>query len=271
MVSEMAMEDIEAMRAAGVDVTPRDVVRLNALGLKVERSSRSADFHMLPRVAWAGEAVFREPTVAHEAWMCVAEKLFDLDDEDTVVLLRALCLSSKVEDLPDPSSRADVMDAIERLKAGPIASCTVRQLVNALGYALMGANACTGEHGPARSDDGTVADTDPDDFPVGRTVQEGVVMGLGTVRELSAMTESQVEALVLYKREVEYGEHARKGAHGRAVGEYLTVCDEIRNRSASKSAAFEDEADEHHDQADDADHGLDRAERPSARSNLSEA
>lgn len=268
----MAMEDIEAMRAAGVDVTPRDVVRLNALGLKVERSSRSADFHMLPRVAWAGEAVFREPTVAHEAWMCVAEKLFDLDDEDTVVLLRALCLSSKVEDLPDPSSRADVMDAIERLKAGPIASCTVRQLVNALGYALMGANACTGEHGPARVSDRTDADTDPDDFTVGRIIQEGVVMGLGTVRELSAMTESQVEALVLYKREVEYGEHARKGAHGRSVGAYLVAKDDIMERAASQDAtAHQDEADEHDDQADDADHGLDRAERSPARSNLSEA
>ena len=93
MVSEMAMEDVEALRAAGGDVSPRDVVRLNALGLKVERAAHAPDFAAVPRTAELCGLVFREPTIAAEAWMEEACGVFDDEDWQTVLLLRALSLS----------------------------------------------------------------------------------------------------------------------------------------------------------------------------------
>lgn len=72
MVSEMAMEDIEQMKREGLEPTPRDIIRLNALALKYERA-KSKDVGMslyqLPRVAFIDSKTwFRQPTIGHEIW-----------------------------------------------------------------------------------------------------------------------------------------------------------------------------------------------------------
>ena len=64
MISKMAMEDIAALRADGIDVPPREVVRLNVLGLRVERGPESPDVFAAPRV---GERIARPRPVAVHA------------------------------------------------------------------------------------------------------------------------------------------------------------------------------------------------------------
>ena len=93
MISEMAMEDIEALRADGIEVTPRDVVRLNALGLKVERAERASSDFAMPRVAFLGRMPLREPTIAAELWFDETGHVFDHEDGDTILLLRAFSMS----------------------------------------------------------------------------------------------------------------------------------------------------------------------------------
>ena len=57
MTSKLAMEDVETLIEEGCIVHPSDVVRLNALGLKIEKRP---DFRLatLPRVALCGGVLF---------------------------------------------------------------------------------------------------------------------------------------------------------------------------------------------------------------------
>ena len=88
MVSKMAMEDIEALREEGIEVTPEEIIRLNAFGLKVERNTDSSEYSIMPRVAILGDVVFYEPTIGSEMWFNNVSKVFDLDDYQTYFQLR---------------------------------------------------------------------------------------------------------------------------------------------------------------------------------------
>ena len=57
MVSKLAEEDIEALLDEGCVIHPSDIIRLNALGLKIEKKP---DFRLstLPRVALCGGVLF---------------------------------------------------------------------------------------------------------------------------------------------------------------------------------------------------------------------
>ena len=63
MISKTAQADVEDMWEAGLKPTYDDIVRLNALGLTVERIKSGFALNVLPRVAFLGEAAFREPTI----------------------------------------------------------------------------------------------------------------------------------------------------------------------------------------------------------------
>jgi len=60
MVSQTAREDINQLIADGLKPSVDDIVRLNSLGLKLERHSCSAEsLFYLPRVAWLRDIVLR--------------------------------------------------------------------------------------------------------------------------------------------------------------------------------------------------------------------
>lgn len=69
MLAEMAAEDIRALEARGVKLTPAQIVRLNDLARRVTRGGEAADFVCAPRVAWAGSTPFYEPSISAEIWM----------------------------------------------------------------------------------------------------------------------------------------------------------------------------------------------------------
>ena len=68
MVGQLAMEDIKTLIAEGCVVGPEDVVRLNALALKIEKRP---DFRLstLPRVALCGGVLFSEPTIEQRIYL----------------------------------------------------------------------------------------------------------------------------------------------------------------------------------------------------------
>ena len=227
MVSEMAMEDIEALQADGVAVSPRDVVRLNALGLKVERSSMASVNWTIPRVAFVGDVSLREPTIRDEAWILDAGVAFDLSDYETELLLRALVMATPFEKLPDPSDRKAVMVSLDDLKKNRLAGVTERQLACAVSYALMGDAPETGESAPAEveREEGRAECRLP--FEVG-VVFDGVAMRIGSIEEMRKLRASELQALVSYATEVKYGAGHRKGEHARRLGEYLRAVEEVK-------------------------------------------
>lgn len=78
MVSQLAQEDIEAMIDEGCIVHPSDVIRLNALGLKLEKLP---DYRLvaMPRIAVVGDVVFRQPTIAQDMFIDDAEEIMRAD------------------------------------------------------------------------------------------------------------------------------------------------------------------------------------------------
>ena len=60
MVSDLFMKDWRAMTAAGVAFTPEDIVRLNALAVKVKLTKNPISAVTLPRACFLGDIVLRE-------------------------------------------------------------------------------------------------------------------------------------------------------------------------------------------------------------------
>ena len=246
MISKMAMEDIEALRADGIDVPPREVVRLNALGLKVERSADSADVWVLPRVAFLGGSVLFEPTIGAEIWLRRAARAFGGDSE-TVAMLRILSMAVPWQDLPPPEDVHAIRDFMEdRLKA--FHGVTFRQLENAIAYCIDGDIPEDGEEPPPKGDDGGASHE-----LQGQQVclafgllNEGLALGLGTAADLKDMTTSLLRALVdaayLRAKEDRLGGASAQIKtdaidKNKALGDYLRTRDVVMRGGVGKEVA----------------------------------
>lgn len=238
MISEMAMEDIEALRADGIEVTPRDVVRLNALGLKVERAERASSDFAMPRVAFLGRIPLREPTIAAELWFDETGHVFDHEDGDTILLLRGFSMSVPFEKLPDPCDRDAVEAALVDFRKR-VAAYTVAQIKAAVMYALVGDDHTNGEHG-GRVKDGCDDGGEYVPLEVG-VLRDGIVMRLGSIDELRKFRTSELQALVLYAREVKYGGSSTKGLRADRLAEYLSALEEVKASNLAGQREDDDE------------------------------
>lgn len=69
MVSDLFMKDYRQMSAQGVEFTPADIIRLNALAVKVKLAARPVGAVHLRRAVFWGDLAFREPTLGHDMWI----------------------------------------------------------------------------------------------------------------------------------------------------------------------------------------------------------
>jgi len=67
MLSEMAILDIDALKAQGVDISMRQALELNALALKCATGKDNQIF-AAPRVAFPGDVILFEPTLQSNIW-----------------------------------------------------------------------------------------------------------------------------------------------------------------------------------------------------------
>lgn len=67
MFSEMARVDLERLRANGFKPTDAEVIRLNDLGVRIERGKNTTVANM-PRIGCAGNVILYEPTVGMLEW-----------------------------------------------------------------------------------------------------------------------------------------------------------------------------------------------------------
>lgn len=232
MTSEMAIEDIEEMQAAGLKPTPRDIIRLNALALKVERSFSSGELYRLPRVSYLGKLTFREPTIGHGIWIDAVSAYCDGEDAATRMAVEAFAMSRRVEDLPDAADRASVVAAIDDFTKKDLAPFVLDQIGAAVSYARDGADATAREYPAQPPEDGT-EDAEAIDIlaSVGvGTLFETLAIGLGvSVRDVSKMTISMAKALqeaALATRGIDL----MKNRRGNRVAEYMATKNEIIER-----------------------------------------
>ena len=67
MVSKLAKGDWEDLRAQGLNPTLEDFDRLNCIALRLEDGAETTCANF-PRVGWAGDIPFFEPTIQAFAW-----------------------------------------------------------------------------------------------------------------------------------------------------------------------------------------------------------
>lgn len=228
MVSECAEEDIEELARQGIVLTPREVVRINALGLRMERPERPADSaYYLPRIAiLPGDVVLHEPTIGHEIWLDEVERIMDMVDVGTNLSVTAFCLSVRdAADLPPSDSRLRVVAALASFRRA-VRGCTASQLAAACRYATEGRFCGDGEYTEAR------ADRD-DDIPDGAfSVGVGMLVNSTPVRcglsvaDACRMTRSQLQLVVDKAVAMQVGSR-HEDAVNLASGEYHATLDAI--------------------------------------------
>lgn len=232
MISETAKCDVEDMWESGLKPTVHDIIRLNAIALQVEQARASFAVSVLPRVSFLGDVVFREPTIGHEIWLANASRLFDANDDETYLMLRAFSISMPQDELPDPLSKDKVLEGVQGLR-DKLAFATLRQMCAAMGYAIHGFSHTTGEHPtPRKMDDDTKDDikSNADEcYEIG-LLHKGMAFRLGTAAELKNLTPKALNEMLLDVMSKEYATDMRKDMVSTAEDNYLRTLDEITAR-----------------------------------------
>lgn len=226
MISDVAVNDIRDMQKEGLNPTPEDIVRLNAIGLKIERNRKCGDVYAVPRVSYLGSSeTFREPTLAHLTWIDRVLAYVNKSHYGTYLAVNAFALSRDHAELPDANSRKKCIRAIDEYVDKNLSKFTFSQIRAAVLYALQGSDHVSLEYPP----------TDDKQDDVLRSVGVGVLMetvamGLGcSLREISGMTVSQAKLLqtfALYAKGVD----PVKRMENTLIGEYHATVWEIRER-----------------------------------------
>lgn len=153
MLSDILRKDIRQYAARGIAFEPADIVRLNALAVRVKLCQRPCQGVHLPRCVflpptsiWGRELVLREPTVAHELWLEESAQWIDVADERNFLFLHAYALSFvDPAKLPDAFAPKRLIRKVFMFAAKRLARYTTEQLRNAVDYALYGADWTAGE------------------------------------------------------------------------------------------------------------------------------
>ncbi len=228
MISPTARADIRRAIDRGVKLTPEDIIRLNALGLRHDYAKQGADMRIMPRVAWLGEVAFREPTIGHEIWMRRAGDIFALERPEDIVLLRAFCLATPPEALPPLDDRKALLAAVDAFCRTRLSFYTVEQVAAALVYAEQGVDPAAGEIPEPKPEEPLRPGATPKPKQPGETCYEvgllrnGVLLKLGSPETLRKMTVSELETLVVesMKADTRIGAQYAKDLVSRAFADY---------------------------------------------------
>lgn len=241
MISRMAMGDIERLKEDGIEVSPMDIIRLNAFGLKVEKSSESSEMYVMQRAAFLGELVFHQPTIGDEIYKNEVSRIYDLSDTPTFMLIMSYILTTNQDNRPYSSDKKGIAEEVDKVKKG-LMKVTEEQVWNCLDYVINGNLVYDGEEPPTskekKEEDEFDAD-EPIDNDSYQTLQIGLIrqgqlVGLGSPNELAKMTTMELQAMVQYKlaREIP---SIIKSEHTRKLGEYYQVLEEIKNKAKKNS------------------------------------
>lgn len=241
MISETAIATLEEFEAKGLHPTPRDIVRLNAIGLRLEaaRGKSAADCtYLLPRVAAVSKSLsFRQPTIGHEIWMESIERLLKPGDFQSLLAVRAFALSRPPEKLPDPDDPKTVAEAVSTF-AKDCRDLTRDQIYAAIKYVTYGCDQTAGENGATKPGEDENGDTDPppdfsDCIALG-VLNEGraVLWGI-TEADMRRMTTRQLDAAI--RRAKMFHQMSDGDEVDFWEGKYFATADEIEVRLTKES------------------------------------
>ena len=230
MVSVLAQEDILTLREIdGIVLSPSEVIRLNALGLKVEKGYRPTnDLFTLPRVAVVNGITFYEPTIGHEVWIDDASRIVDYDDASTRTAIVAYALSFKdAEQLPKAELKT-LMPELYKFRRR-VSKLTSRQLMQAIDYVREGSCAEDGEHPYYKPRDKADEDYSQMSIALG-VLLDGAATGIGlTLDDAKRMTRSQIQMMIEEKMEYDGKTNPDYRKKSR-MAEYYATLEEIKSK-----------------------------------------
>lgn len=228
MVSDLFMKDYRAMTSAGVVFTPEDVIRLNALAVRVKLTQHPISAVNLPRACLMGDLVLREPTIGHEMWVERVSTYIDMTANRNFKIVYAYALSRDWTELPDVVKAKAVVEKVFAFARRNLFKYTDAQLGDAIDYVLFGADWKIGEMAPAK--DGKESDE------VNRSTALGVWMNAAAKRipisleDAKKMTASEILEVVV-RSEVMDRRYDFDAERQRALAEYVRAREEIRSRT----------------------------------------
>jgi len=243
MVSEIAVADIEEMRAEGLNPSVRDIIRLNALAIKMQAAKKkhpATSLDYLPRVAAISPNLsFRQPTVGHEIWLGKVDRIAT-PTYQTALAVKAFALSRPASELPDPDDPESVRVAVETF-AATCADFTRDQIYAALDYVIYGSSSLVGEYpeppptdGDERVPDGTEDEDWRECVAVG-VLHEGHVALFGMSRaDMERMTRRQLEDEIM--RAYIFHHFDVSGTAKERTNEYYATREAIRERLKGEAA-----------------------------------
>lgn len=229
MVSKMFLADWRKMEAEGLKPSPSDAIRLNALAVRVKFATRPLASAHLPRIVFLDGFTLREPTVAHMLWIERVREYMDLGNAVNYRAVHAFALSRPVDALPNPNRHAWTIWRIFAFAKRRAFRLTDAMLVDAIDYALYGADWKVGEYAPPRKPDADGSIPDGEWSPAVGVLLRARARRLPiTLDEAKGMTPSELEAVVRNAEieDCDYDDHAKNDA----LGDYFNALDEVRSR-----------------------------------------
>ena len=251
-LSDQFKKDYRQMTAQGVKFTPEDIVLMNALSFKTQLSTTAARDVHLPRLAflprdswWRAPIVLREPTVAHDLWLEMAERWVDTSRDENFLFLHAFALSHHTGKLPDVMRPSRVIKAVFRFAEKRLCRFTRAQLQSAVEYCLYGADWTVGASAPKKVVDESGSGRKEESnsalqLQLQTTTEPSPTIGLLTdcrmlrlpisLDDARQMTASELTEAI--NRAWDQDEKFNpKRAHAAAFGEYVRAREAIRARS----------------------------------------
>lgn len=242
MTSSLAIAELEQMKADGLSPSFDDIIRLNALALKVEAATNKkavSSIYYLPRACKISDKVgFRQPAIGHEVWIAKIDRLCAKNFE-TALAVKAFALSRPPSALPDPDDPKSVITAVETF-ATECADFTRDQIFAALEYVIFGASETAGEH-PAtpktdetenadgeRVPDGTEGEDWKECVAAGSLIDGQIALWGMNIREVEMMTRRQLDEVI--RRSCVYHGLSLKDDSEELRNEFYATSAEIRER-----------------------------------------
>lgn len=233
MISNFALQDINKLQADGIKLSAEDIIKLNALGLKVERGEQIVNsIFALPRCAYlTDEIILRQPTLEHEIWLDEIERVVDMDDVATNLSFTAFaCSVFDGADLPKPNSKVALVTALMKFKF-KIRKLTAEQIAFATRYVIEGNKQWDNEY-PYKTKKDDEDDYIDESFSIGTgvIVKSICIPNHISICEAKKLTRSQLDEIVIRQLKTQ-DLFDDKHLKSYAVGDYYSTLNAIKERA----------------------------------------
>lgn len=227
MISEMALDDIDTLTSRGINLTPREIIILNSLGVKAEHYQDSYSFYTIPRCVFLGDVVLREPSIGAEVWYDSVSRQFNLDDDFTVFTLKAYMMSKDVSELPKWYHISQLQKELKHFLEKDIKDYTIRQLINAVNYCIYGNN--PNDEKPLIDIDKKEEEKDLSNTSISiGVVREAQALALGiSLDDAYKMTQSELQAVIMRAYKLKDFD-VDKSIKNQSIGEYYSTLQKIK-------------------------------------------